>query len=95
MGMRNQVDGPVWALFGWQLLFSQTIGLGAWTPPLLVQRKEVTVLAGSILGQPEKPEFESQPGHFSCCVTLGKSLFLLAFSYPTCQPWLVLSEARA
>lgn len=55
----------------------------AWTPPLLVQRKEVTVLAGSILRKPGEPEFESQPCPFSCCVTLGKSLSFLAFSSPT------------
>ena len=65
----------------------------AWTPPLLVRRKEMTILAGSILRKPEEPGFESQPCHFKLC-DLGHVPFPLGSQLPCLTTMACLREAR-
>lgn len=63
--------------------------VSAWTPPLLVEKKERIVLAGSIL----RGAWVWIPGcRFKLCDLVQVTFPLLAFSYPTWQPWLALNE---
>ena len=65
---------------GWTAAAVLDNGFWPGHPPLLVKRKETIVLAGSVHRKPEGLGLNPSPA-ISSCVTLGKSLSLLAFSY--------------